>query len=448
MAMAEDKPNRREIDPLVLHSVYPDAAAIFSFQPSPLQTILSDCLIVLDTNVLLIPYGTGRESLEQVRITYSTLTKQKRLVVPGQVAREFAQNRSEKLKTVFRQVSLKRNISLKRESYPLLESVPEYQELVKQERQLDSQLREYRDSVGSLLDAISSWYWNDPVSTLYRELFSTDVVHEQEINDDALLKDLERRQINKIPPGYKDAAKDDGGIGDLVIWNTILDLGKSRGSHVVFVSGDEKADWWHHSDNKPLFPRFELVDEFRRISSGKSFYIISFAKLLELFGASSEVVQEVREEEAAVNLEGTSRALNTAIMVRALKAEQAVFLWLTRAYPMAQIRASSDSGFDFIVHSATGTIAIKVRYVQRVRGDLRFYEHRLSYMLQGHLLDLARAYMIFVGDDEEVLIKMAQMILRWPLSPRVGRIVGIVDDEGAFREIARQESTEEADIAT
>ncbi|MEZ8877446.1 hypothetical protein [Vibrio alginolyticus] len=27
----------------------------------------------------------------------------------------------------------------------------------------------------------------------------------------------------------------------------------------MFVSGDEKADWWHQSGKKPLYPRFELV---------------------------------------------------------------------------------------------------------------------------------------------------------------------------------------------
>jgi len=32
-----------------------------------------------------------------------------------------------------------------------------------------------------------------------------------------LLADLERHFIHKIPPGFKDASKDDGGIGDLLI---------------------------------------------------------------------------------------------------------------------------------------------------------------------------------------------------------------------------------------
>src|SRR5262249_20209665 len=103
-AMGERKQDN-PTNPLILQSVYPDAAAIFAFEPEPLKAVIADCLVVLDTNVLLVPYNTGKESLEQIRKTYASLVKQNRLVVPGRVAREFAQNRSEKLKTVFQQVS-------------------------------------------------------------------------------------------------------------------------------------------------------------------------------------------------------------------------------------------------------------------------------------------------------------------------------------------------------
>ncbi|MBG5985636.1 hypothetical protein I5F07_12290 [Proteus vulgaris] len=48
-----------------------------------------------------------------------------------------------------------------------------------------------------------------------------------------------------------------------------------------------------------LYPRFELVDEFRETTKGKSFHIVSLSTLLEIFDTDSEVVKSVKimEEE-------------------------------------------------------------------------------------------------------------------------------------------------------
>jgi DNA-binding response OmpR family regulator len=72
---------------------------------------------------------------------------------------------------------------------------------------------------------------------------------------------------------------------------------------VFFVSGDEKPDWWHRSEGQTLYPRYELVDEFRRHSEGQSFHIIPFSQFLEIYGASQSIVQEVRREEVKVSQE-------------------------------------------------------------------------------------------------------------------------------------------------
>jgi hypothetical protein len=40
-----------------------------------------------------------------------------------------------------------------------------------------------------------------------------------------------------------------------------------------------------------------LVDEFRRYSDGHSFHIIQFSQLLDLYGASEEIIREVRQTE-------------------------------------------------------------------------------------------------------------------------------------------------------
>ncbi len=108
---------------------------------------------------------------------------------------------------------------------------------------------------------------------------------------------LDYSVANKLPPGYKDASKDDHGIGDQLVWRCIIAIAKEKRLPIVFVSGDVKSDWFYRAEGKALFPRFELVDEIRRTSGGKSFHIINFSEFLALFGANTTAVDEVQKEE-------------------------------------------------------------------------------------------------------------------------------------------------------
>src|SRR5262249_54130348 len=143
---------------------------------------------------------------------------------------------------------------------------------------------------------------------------------------------LEKDILYKLPPGYKDAGKDDEGIGDLLIWQTILEVAKTHGKSVIFVSADQKPDWWSKSEGSALYPRYELIDEFRRISLGQSFHIIRFSGFLDLYGASKEVVKEVQREERQSIVDHTKPA-DRLIIRRAVDAEGAIFKWLQQQHP-------------------------------------------------------------------------------------------------------------------
>jgi hypothetical protein len=305
----------------VLNTVYPDATAIFEFQPVSVKDVLSEGMIVLDTNTLLTPYGTGPTTLEQIKKTYKTLISEKRLVVPGQVAREFARHRPEQLKNLYKEIGQRRHIQPAVE-YHLLAELPEYQDVRAADLEVDKAVDARSKATRALLLKVKSWLWDDPISSLYRDLFGPDVVIDPPI-DSGFDEELQRRTLNKIPPGYKDAAKDDGGPGDLLIWQTILHIGKTKKSHVMFVTGEEKPDWWHRSSDGPLYPRYELLDEFRRASEGKTFHIMNFAELLKEFGAEKSVVEEVRREQVVIDI-----PTGHSTMSRRVKAQLAVRRWL------------------------------------------------------------------------------------------------------------------------
>lgn len=396
--MADEPKNTGEFDILIANSIYPEAEAIFTTRLRPLEEIKDDCYIVLDTNALLVPYGTGKESLDQIRQTYATLVAEKRLVVPGQVAREFAENRANKLRELYQQLSRKRNVpQLQKGKYPLLESVNEYQQTVSLEKEIDELLRKYQETIGKVLDHIRGWNWDDPVSLMYGELFVEDVILDPAIDEAKVRSELARRQLHKIPPGYKDSTKDDDGVGDLLIWFTILKIGEAYKKTVVFVSGEEKADWWYRSENQPLYPRYELVDEFRRQSEGQSFHIIELSRLLSLYGASESVVAQVRQEEREVGVGQVS------IQQQAFRAEEAVFEWLRTTYPNREIVRNDPRFPDFIVVNLDGTrTGVEVEFVRhgmavtRLRDTaLRGY-HEVS---EGELDD----FIIVIVSDYEAL---------------------------------------------
>ena len=290
----------------VAYSVFPDPAAIFTAKPRTLEQSKDTASIVLDTNPLLVPFGAGAQTLQQVEATYRKLLGEGRLFIPAQVAREFARNRATKLAELYQKL-LRIRSGLQRfqqGNYPLLETLPEYVQLRELEKQLDELSGKYKQSLGAVIDLVASWEWNDPVSLLYGRLFSPEIIIDSAKPLEEIRQEHVRRFRNKIPPGYKDSAKEDEGVGDLLIWLAILDFGKSHQKSVIFVSGEEKADWWYRSEGQQLYPRYELTDEFRRASEGQSFHIIKFSRLLELFGASNQVVAEVREKEAVAIPQG------------------------------------------------------------------------------------------------------------------------------------------------
>ncbi len=299
--MARDPTPNKEFDILVANSIYPDAASVFAWRPQPIEDVVDDCVVVLDTNVLVVPYTISPKSLDEIGRTYRTLISDGRLLVPGQVAREFAKQRANKLAELQHQLANKKSQAVKLQTgrYPLLEGEAEYQQALQIEERANRLPNEYQEALAKVMDRVRRWTWRDPVSLLYGDLFDEEVIVDLDIDRVAIEKELDWRRRHKIPPGYKDASKDDQGIGDLLIWQTILKIGEDRKTNLVFVTGDEKADWWHLSGGSVLYPRHELVEEFRRRSEGHSFHVIHFSGLLDLYGAGREVVEEVRRKESA-----------------------------------------------------------------------------------------------------------------------------------------------------
>lgn len=79
-----------------------------------------------------------------------------------------------------------------------------------------------------------------------------------------ICKEGKVRYEKKIPPGYKDNTNKSNGneYGDLIVWKEIIKYAKTNKQPIVFVTDDQKEDWWTIEKGFSIRPREELIKEF------------------------------------------------------------------------------------------------------------------------------------------------------------------------------------------
>lgn len=292
-----------------LDLVYPEPDKIFSYDYFDLNTVSQNAIFVFDTNVLFIPFDATEKSAVEIKSIFRRLKKDKKLFIPARVAREFANNRAKRIGELFlkiRQTKDNLNTGLfQLDDYPILEGDENYANLKDNFRQICKLINDSRKALENIESNIRNWNWNDNVSKMYKGIFSSEVIIELQKPQNEIIEDLKFRIEHKVAPGYKDSGKIDDGIGDLVIWTTLLEIAKTKNSDLIFVSNDQKNDWFYKQDKIGLYPKYELFDEFRRFTSGKNLHIINFTKFLELQNAKAETIIEIKEtiEKSEINSE-------------------------------------------------------------------------------------------------------------------------------------------------
>lgn len=112
--------------------------------------------------------------------------------------------------------------------------------------------------------------------------------------------DAERRYVQNIPPGYKDAAKREADFGnqygDALIWFELLDVTRQTGKPLIFVTFDSKGDWWDKSREGHLKARKELVNEML-VKSGVVFHLSTAKRFADWMQSTSGATQATSEVE-------------------------------------------------------------------------------------------------------------------------------------------------------
>lgn len=116
---------------------------------------------------------------------------------------------------------------------------------------------------------------------------------------DAVIKEGKQRFSKEIPPGYEDNLKpEETRYGDLILWKQLINKGKEMNLPILFVTDDDKEDWWRIVKRQTLGQREELTKEMR-VEGGVPFYMYSVHRFLKYAKEYLEVdVSESQIDEA------------------------------------------------------------------------------------------------------------------------------------------------------
>ena len=294
--------------------------------------------------------------------------------------------------------------------------------------------KQYAEAVGKVIDKIKTWDRSDPVLDMLREVVSPSAIVDLAQNEiDNLCSEFASRVASGRGPGSEDEGKGRNSIGDFVVWKTLLNTGKQRKMDAVFVSSDQKKDWWSQVNKQPLFPRVDIVDEYRCVTGGRTIHLLTLSELLALDGSTSAVVEEIRIEERAER--SGRRVHHIEDVVRHAKK------WFReRGYRVAssefdRVGQAARWG-DFVVSDGQREVIVELKILSgdRTWAALRHAaEHALRASSQG-LLPAFRLCLMIVVVDRKQFFNVMEALPKY-LPDQMAYVVALAGDDGRFREV-------------
>lgn len=181
------------------------------------------------------------------------------------------------------------------------------------QKSLDAAIEKAGKSIDDAKETHPDFLNKDPILEALSDLFEGSVgdgFTEKEYEEEC--KEARRRVENNIPPGYLDHKKDgDKPYGDFFMWRQILEYAKSKKCPIIFVTSENKEDWWEKiSGGNTTGLHYELQKEAYEASGHRllAYRTDRFFKYYEdMHGESNEIAAE--EISALVKLRSDSSPL-------------------------------------------------------------------------------------------------------------------------------------------
>ncbi|TFV74988.1 hypothetical protein E4P39_12075 [Blastococcus sp. CT_GayMR19] len=234
---------------------------------------LSGRTIALDTNALLDLYRRHSMSTENILAALRRIKSQ--LFLPAQVQREFWLRRDTVLHEVLTANSMQDLSAAERSVKKVVEAAARWvidaDERARLSSLVDDTFQELKHATAGKSSADRAKKalvdpGSDDVLTALTDLFAGRTGEAFAPEAEAQVRAAaDGRFRRRQPPGYMDADKPDGGLGDLFVWEQLIERATTDKRPVVLVTNDQKEDWWRLlGKNAPISARFELVEEMRR----------------------------------------------------------------------------------------------------------------------------------------------------------------------------------------
>lgn len=228
------------------------------------QELWKKAVFVFDTNVLLNLYRYSAKTRDSLLAAFENFKD--RVWIPYQVAYEYMRKRCDVIyETVQRYAQFKKEIdSFTNKAIDSLRLMPNDDEISDLKRYLIKWLDGNKDRNLLILSAE-----DDEILDKILKIFNGKVGKQIDENELNMIKEEGKKRYEKsIPPGYKDDEKikdqnnDNNAYGDLIIWKQIIKYAKENSVGIVYVTNDQKEDWWNIVKGKTIGPRIELRKEF------------------------------------------------------------------------------------------------------------------------------------------------------------------------------------------
>lgn len=298
----------------------------YSLSDDDYDELWKNATFILDTNVLLNLYRYREDTTKQLINVIEQLKG--RIWIPYHVALEYQRNR---LKVIGNQNSKFSSVKkVVQDGAASIQNDLDRLQLKKRHSTIEPEsfIEEINAATNKFigeLEELEKLHFSvmneDKIRVRLDELLSGKVGEkpENQKNVDVLEKEAEERFKKKIPPGYMDDDKDKSDApffsysnltyqrkySDFIVWSQIIDYAKKQKlSDLVFVTDDNKEDWWlkvKQNGDKTISPRPELTEELLQHTDIKRFYMYSsegflnYANKILSAGVSNEAIEEVRD---------------------------------------------------------------------------------------------------------------------------------------------------------
>jgi hypothetical protein len=236
-------------------------------------------IFIFDTNVLLDLYRFSEATVEALVSLMESIKD--RIWLPFQVTKEYHSN----LNTVISDQIRKYESTIK--------SLTEFKKQMDEKRnhpflsdaltvEIESFCTKFDKELVRKKDIVKQLILKNPIKEKIADLIENNVgkrLTQEEVQK--IIVEGEQRYKDRVPPGFGDIKKvSPGKYGDLILWKEILRKNSEIDIPILFVTGDNKDDWYFKEFGMTIGPRPELVDEFKAVKDNL-FYMYPTDKFLE-----------------------------------------------------------------------------------------------------------------------------------------------------------------------